>query len=295
MLEDIHRRTGLRFRQLGSIDRNDRAVIERVLPIAREWVPLVGADVKSGLYFLFLSRFAAPYIDDISLWARSAADKRDRDLLAQILNVLISPKTAERIWELFRTLEPNDFDPLLLATFARMPKTTEQALARIMDDLRSFGDRIARGDHIRSFNTAAFTVYSRLKDSRVREWFSQYVHSSDPDLRALARWSVRRRKGRLPASCHILQASPDIGREVYSTEIDAGEWLGFLHALGHAFGIRFPSEAQMRAVFETLSRTQWVVMDVSTSDKGPLEVWFREEDEATLEIRILRPYPGTIQ
>jgi hypothetical protein len=138
VLDDIFRRTGLRFPHLASIDRNDREVVQAIFPVVKEWVTRVpSSNLRSALYMQFLTPHAAPYLDDIIEWASTVNSKVDRDLFTQILRALVTPKTAKRIWNQCGTLDPTDaLASRLFARLSRMTGTAGEVIPRILDALR---------------------------------------------------------------------------------------------------------------------------------------------------------------
>jgi len=173
VLEDIFRRTGLRFRYLASIDRNDRALMQRILPIAREWVASASKEMQRDLYMQFLTPFALPYLEDIVQWAPSVTTRVDKELFTQILRVLVTSKTARRIWAVFRTLERTGLDFMLLARLARVASVSDEVVEHILEFLRSVAERIEHGELVRTFAMSALQEYSRLRHPKVKEWFRQ--------------------------------------------------------------------------------------------------------------------------
>src|ERR1039458_6409515 len=87
ILDDIYRRTGLRFRHLGSIDRNQLDVMRRILPIVREWANSGPEEIRGALYFSFLTPAALPYLDDILIWAQKERAPVAREVLTQVMRL----------------------------------------------------------------------------------------------------------------------------------------------------------------------------------------------------------------
>src|SRR5271166_872459 len=177
VLDDIFRHTGLRFRHLASIDRNDRSLIARILPIAKEWIDSGSTRITGGLYTQFMTPLSLPYLDDVLRWASKETDPVDREILTQILRLLVTPRTARRIWEVFRGLAPTQSDPLLLAKLAKSPSVRDEVVIPILEYLRSASQRIDRGERIRTFGMGVLREYSRVRHAAVREWFARYLDS----------------------------------------------------------------------------------------------------------------------
>lgn len=116
--------------------------------------------------------------------------------------------------------------------------------------------------------------YSQLTDNEIQRWFEQYINSSDPDLRKLARQS-NGIKPVLPAGCFVVSGSPNPLSVILSTEIDSARISDFVSELERDLGAEFPPGFKSSQVLENLSELKWVVADVLDSKGGPLEVWFR--------------------
>lgn len=166
ILDDIFRRTGLRFRYLGSIDRNDRELMRRILPIARGWVFSSSGSIRGALYFQFLTPDALPYLEDILAWAETEKSRVDREVLTQVLRLIVNSKTASRIWEVFQRLDPTDSDPLLLAKLAAIPSVADEVAVRITQFLHSAAKRIDSGELVRTFAGGPLQEYARVRHPR---------------------------------------------------------------------------------------------------------------------------------
>ena len=289
ILDDIFNRTGLRFRYLASIDRTDREVMQKILPVVKEWVPRVPSNMRAALYIQFSTSYASPYLDDVILWASRAQSESEKDLFTQILRVLVTPKTAKRIWDQCGRLDPTDaLTSRLFARLSRMASTSSEVIPRIVDALRSFGERICQGEKIRTFALGPLLDYSRLSDERIRQWFEHYLDSPDPDLRKLARQSIGI-KSTLPAGSYVTRGSPNRSTVVVSTEIDSARISDFVSELEHDFGVQFPPGFESGQIWENLSESRWVVINTLGSKRGPMEVWFRIEASNTIQVWVVTP------
>jgi len=285
--DDIFRRTGLRFQSVASIARNDRDVIERILPIAREWVLSSSGGLRRALLFhAFLTPHALPYLDDVLEWSTTPASKFERELFTQILRVLVTSKTARRIWTTFQKLEPTDSDPLLLTRLARVASISDEVVEPILKFLGSTAERIAQGELVRTFATGPLSEYVKVRHPRVKEWFAQYLKSSDPELRALARRS-NGIKPVLHEGCRIARGMPDHSRLILSTEINSHRLGDFLRELERDMGAEFVPVLQPDQIVENLTERKWLVADAWRSTRGPLELWLRLEDTTTVEAWVI--------
>lgn len=290
VLDDIFHHTGLRFPHLASIDRNDREVVQKILPVVKEWVPRVpNSALRSALYMQFLTPYAAPYLNDVIEWASNVNSRVEGDLFTQILCILATPETAKRIWNQCGILDPTDaLVARLFTTLSRMPSVSSEVVSRILDALRNFGERVSRGEQIRTFGMGPLEDYSRLRDDKIQQWFEQYIDSPDPDLRKLARRS-NGIKSVLPAGSYVASGPPNPLKVVLSTEIDSARISDFVSELERDLGVEFPPGFESSQVLENLSESKWVVVDVLGSKRGPLEVWFRAEASNTVEVWVVTP------
>jgi len=229
----------------------------------------------------FLTPAALPYLEDILGWAETEQSPVNREVLTQVMRLIVTPKTAGRIWEVFHKLDPTDSDPMLLSKLAAATSTSEQAVGRILEFLRWAAERIDRGERVRTF-AGPLQEYSRVRNPKVREWFNHYVESPDTDLRAMARRS-NRIKSTLPAGCRVVRGTPDHSRVISSTEIDSDQLAGFLRDLERDLGAEFVPSPQPDQVVENLTERRWLIIDVWRSKRGPLELWLRLEDTCTIE------------
>jgi hypothetical protein len=288
ILEDIFRRTGLRFRKLGGIDRNDREVMQQILPIVKVWIASSSGPVRGALYFQFLTPAALPYLEDVLAWAAEEKSAVDREVLTQILRLIVTPKTAKRIWEVFQRLDPTGSDPLLLSKLVNAASVSDEVAERIMQFLNLAVARIDHGELVRTFARGPLQEYSRVRHPKVKAWFQQYLQSADPDLRAMARRSSRI-KSVLPAGCRVVRGAADRSRLVLSTEIDSDRLVDFLRELDRDLGAEFLFGIQPDQVVENLTERKWFVSDATHSKRGPLELWLRLEDAGTTEAWVVGP------
>jgi hypothetical protein len=291
VLDDIFRRTGLRFRHLASIDRNDHSLIVRILPIAKEWVDSASTRITGGLYAQFMTPLSLPYLEDVLRWASKETDPVDREILTQILRLLVTSRTARRIWEVFRGLAPTQSDPLLLAKLAKSRSVSDEVVIPILEYLRSASERIDRGERIRMFGMGVLGEYSRVRHPKVREWFSRHVDSDDPDLRLMAR-RTRGLKTELPKSCQVYRESPNPKALLFSTEIDSDSLGTFVQEKARELGFEALPGERCNEIVENLSEQHWVVCDLGHRAQGPLEIWLRLEDQGTIQVWIVQVTVG---
>jgi len=286
VLDDIHRRTGLKFHHLASIDRNQVEVMDRILPIIKEWINTGPEEIREALYFSFLTPAALPYLDDTLAWAQRERSSVSREVLTQVMRLIVTPKTASRIWEVYKGLAPTDSDPMLFSKLAAAASVSDQVVERILEFLRSVTRRIDHGERVRGFALGPLQEYSRVRHPKVREWFSHYLESPDPDLRGMARRSSGI-KPMLPEGCRVVRGTPDHSRVVLSTEIDSDRLSHFMRDLERDLGAEFVSGLQPTRVAENLTERSWIVSDVLRSKRGPLELWLRLEDSTTVEVWVV--------
>lgn len=260
--------------------------MEKILPIAREWINSGPEQLSGALYFQFLTPAALPYLDDVLTWAKTERSPVEREVLTQVIRLIVTPKTASQIWEVYKGLDPTDSDPMLLSKLAGAASVSDQVVERILKFLRSVTERTDGGERVRSFALGPLQVYSRVRHPKVRERFSHYTESLDSDLRAVARRSSGI-KAMLPKSCRFVSGTPDHSRTILSTEIDSDRLADFLQELERDLGVEFIPDFRPDRVAQSLTKRKWVVCDVVRSNRGPLDLWLRLEDSSTIEARVV--------
>jgi len=279
ILDDIQRRTGLGFKHLASIDRNQVDIMAKILPIVKEWIYSGPKEIRGALYFEFLTLAALPHLEDILAWARTEQTPLDREVLTQVMKVLVNPKTAKRIWQVYQELDPTDSEPLLLTRLVRVASIANPVADRIVDFLKSTTDHIELKS---TLPKSALQEYSRVRHPKVRAWFARYLESPDPDLRAMAKRSNGIRP-KIPEGCQVVRGAPDRSHLILSTEIDYYRFADFLRELKRDLGAEFLPNFDPEGVTDNLSESKWVVCDVVSSKRGPLDLWLRLEDPSTIE------------
>jgi len=101
IVAEVQKRTGLVFPWIDSMNTRDRSVANAVLPILKEWVPVVEAtNIRHALFARFHTPHAYPHMDSIVGWWESEKDALCESCLVQVLAVLARPRDAERLWSL---------------------------------------------------------------------------------------------------------------------------------------------------------------------------------------------------
>lgn len=286
ILRDIEKRTGLVFNHLQNITANDEA-LRLVLPIAAEWIPLVTRQMRFALYFLFTTTCAAPYLEQIIQWRETETHELSMQSLTQALSILVTPTTARQIWERFRVLTPDGLEVMLIAKLLDTEVGDEVFDGRVSAYLNHAAVRIERGDPVKTFCYGILEFYATVRHRKMREWFSQYVDSTDKNLRRLAQKSVRRSTP-LPKGCWATQDLPDLRREIFSTEVDGEEFPSLIRLFAKDYGAKFPPAVRSGQVIDTLPETGYVVCSADSERDGPLELWLRLESVDSVEVRLLR-------
>jgi hypothetical protein len=286
ILDDIYRRTGLRFRHLGSIDRNQLDVMRRILPIVREWANSGPEEIRGALYFSFLTPAALPYLDDILIWAQKERAPVAREVLTQVMRLAVTPKTGRRIWEVYKGLDPTDSEALLLSKLAGVDSVSGEVIERIVRFLKSVEKRTENGELVRTFAMGPLGAYSKVRHPVVKAWFKRYLGSPDPELRAMARCSDGV-KPVVPAGCHVVKGKPNHSRLILSTEVDSHELIKFLRQIDEELGAEFLRGIPADAVVESLNGRDWLVCDATGSKRGAMQLWLRLDDATTIEAQIV--------
>lgn len=277
ILTDIKARTGLSFAVLGGgIPTRDKEVARAVLPVLVPWVDTVDVpNIRLGIYFCFRTPHAYPFIDKLIDWWEKETDFLCLNMLGVILSKVLKEREAERVWRSCRQDEHRRRDFMLLAKLATFPSVAaevKEELVHSLDESQPIGN---------------LEVISKVDDPRIREWFISRVHSTNTDLRNVARRVIARGK-KLPREVQLPVAPPDRSAEIYSTEIDLEELGATLKQFERELGVRIPRGLQSIGFLASLEVDRWIMVPTRSNAEEPLEIWLRLEDIDTVEVVLTR-------
>lgn len=287
ILDSIHARTGLSFRRLGGVDTAQPDIAAKVLPVLREWVPLVTEPhIRHGIYSRFDTPFAVQHVDDLLSWWQAEEDALITSSLTMALTTVVTEATAARVWGQMSRQPITPSDHGLVARLASFPEIADRVLPVILSFLDGVQLRIDRGERVYDFALAALISYSRVPEHRVREWFARHANSGDSDLRGLAR-KANRHGLKLSREFRMVAAPPDPSRELYSAEVTFLEFGQSISGLADSFGIQLPATVRTGKILDALKEDLWVVCRVQ-GNVGSVEMWLRREDFDTVEVWFTR-------
>lgn len=316
ILRDIEARTGLSFMHLDGIDTCDRSIAEAVLPVLKEWVPLVREDnIRGGLYHRFGTANAHPHLDSLIEWWKHESEKINAGTLTWAIVQAAKPADGERLWKLCQELPPKPGHYALLAKLATFPAVEREVKDRLVEALehlkvqmpRRFDDKLIaelgpltpeerkaklqllfhEAEEDESLTVGDVQHISQVNDPRIRKWFEGQVNSPNPGLRLVARRAVKRGK-RLPRGVWYADHLPDRRAEIFSTEVDLEELRPFLAQLAKEIGLEIPAPVRTGRFLDRIDVDRWVVAPTQTTQGEPAELWFRLEDVDVVEIAAIR-------
>jgi hypothetical protein len=287
ILRDIEKRTGLVFNHVQNIAAADDEALSLILPIASEWIPLTAQPMRFVLYFLFKSKCAVPYLEQILQWRESETDELSIQGLTQALSILVTPSTARQIWDRFRVLTPDGLEVMLIVKLLDTNIGDEVFDDRISIFLNQTAARIERGDPVKTFAYGYLEFYAKVRHRKVREWFSHYVESTDKDLRRLALKSSGRTSP-LPKGCWATHELPDLRRELFSTEVDGDDLPSLVIKLAKDYTAKFPPSVRSGQIVDALPDIGYVVCLAESKKSGPMELWLRIESSDSVEVRLIQ-------
>jgi hypothetical protein len=276
ILADIETKTGLSFVKVGGIPTRDKAVADAVLPVLVKWAESVDIpNGRLGIYHRFGTPHAYPFIDKLIRWWEEETDPLCINMLGVILSRILKQREAERVWAFCRRNAGRRRDFMLLtklATFPTVAAEVKEELVRALDESQPIGD---------------LEIISKVDDPHIREWFIARVHSTNTDLRNVARRVVARGK-KVPREVQLPAAPPDRSTEIYSTEIDLEELGPILKQFERELGVKIPRALQSVGFLASLDVDRWIMVPTRSKAEEPLEIWLRLEDIDTVEVAVTR-------
>jgi hypothetical protein len=282
ILEDIRNKTGYSFLHIDGIVTRERHVAEAVLPVLREWVPVVSEDEYRGAMIQrFLTPHAHRYMDELIDWWQSERNPLNSTALTQIIASLAQPEDAERLWHLCRASPPKPLQYLLLAKLAKFPAVAREVKDTLVAALRN--TRLTIGE---------LQYISKVRDPRIRDWFELQLDSSNAYVSKLARNVVECWKT-LPEAVAPAAIPPDRRAEIYSTEVELEEVPQLLQQLRKELGLKIPAGIRKPTFLEALEPDRWALISSVTVNSKPANLWFRMEDLDTVEIVLTSDEAGS--
>jgi len=277
IMDDVARRTGLRFRQLGGIPTKDAGVARLVLPVLKEWPDRVPfGNTRCAIYMVFGTTFAHDYFDDIVRWWKQETDKLILSFLTQVVGIVMRSSDAQLVLGLTRTLPTGGMECLLWSKLAAFPAVAEEAKLELLNRLQSG-----------SASMQDLSFISKVNDARINSWFASRVDSDNKHLRVIARRVADRGK-RLPAGLLLSDVAPNVSDAIVSTEIDLVALPKLLSSIEQQQSKKLPSAIRNARFLSAIAVDQWVYFELNGQDGGPARLWFRLECVDVVEVALTR-------
>ncbi len=280
ILEDIRQKTGYSFVRIEGIPTRNREMAELVLPVLRDWVPLVTeSSLRGGIFHQFVTPHAHPFIDSLIQWWLGEPDRLNVVFLTHALATVAKPEDGERLWQLCKEQPPESRNYMLLAKLATLPSVERDVKALLAEALERSTLKLGDLQHI-----------ADVDDPRIRRWFEERTTSPDRRLRQLARKVVERGK-KLPRGVVLAASPPDRTAELFSTEADLEHVPRLLRQLSEDLRLRIPSGIRNAAFLSRLELDRWAVVSEVTANGAPANLWFRMEDVDAVEVVVTTNSP----
>lgn len=281
VLADVQQKTGLAFRRLGCIDKNNPAVANAVLPVLELWIERV-PELRGTIFLLFATPHAAKWANLLIRYWETERDPINSMILTSCLCETLQPTQAARVFDLVSQRPPdsNSFRLLAkLAEFASVERQVKDHLVKVLDDP--------------NLRAAELTYISKVRDPRMTEHFKKRLNSSDKNVRLLARRVLARAQKRLRGVPYAT-GQPNRLHELFSTEIDIDELDSAVHDLAKRLGIlpTGPLKNPTRLI-EGAELDRWVVVELKGDNGMDASVWLRLEDIDTVELVATRTTEST--
>ncbi|MFN7172997.1 MAG: hypothetical protein ACK4P3_09480 [Fimbriimonadaceae bacterium] len=283
ILEDIKNRTGVNVPSISFLNRLDKVRAAVLLPIIKEWIARCEHfPLRTFLYRCFGTPHAREYLDDLLAWHEIEPLGRSLSEINQALALIVTDENAKKVWEAMKRRPPTPEHYVLLAKLAKLPSTEVEVREHLVKSLYE-NPRLETHD---------LRYLSSVDDRRITDWFETKIDSPNAELRILAKRIVARRKKQPPDLRESLSA-PNRSKELFSTEVDIDDLKGLLPRLSMQFGLRLNSSITSGNFAYGASLDTWLVT-VTLSERGEaLALWFRLEDEQTIEIVLTESPEGT--
>lgn len=275
IMDDVARRTGLRFRQLAGIPTKDAGVARLVLPVLKEWPDRVPfGNIRCAIYMVFGTTFAHDYFDDIVRWWKQETDDLDLSFLTQVVGIVMRPSDAQLVLHLTRTLPTGGMECLLWSKLAAFPSVAEEARLELVKRLQSV-----------SASMQDLSFISKVDDPRINSWFASHVDSSNKHLRVIARRVVDRGK-RLASGLLLSDIGPDVTKAIISTEVDLAALPKLFSSIEQQMAKKLPSSIRSTRFLSAIAVDQWVYFELNGQDGGSARLWFRLECVDVVEVAL---------
>ena len=251
-----------------------------MFPILVEWVPKVDVHTRTSIYSRFCSPAAVQYVDELIAWARAETYGLAREILTQKLSQVARPSNCERIWLAMRELAPTGSDPILLAKLSTFPKVAVLVAQSVRSRLSAFETRIHNGEPIKTFGLGYLREYAKVHNPEVQAWFQQFEYSPDPDLRRLVA-RVAAKKSILPKDWLSHSQVPEDAIEIFSTEVEVGQFRPTLTSVLKTHGIKLSTKFKVDRILEALPQDTWLACQTGQPN---MELWLRWEDEDLVHV-----------
>ena len=281
LLSDVWQQTGLRFRHIGGISTHDDKIAEVVLPILARWVDfLLESGVRAEVYSRFDTRAARQFLGEILAWWRKEEDLMSKDVLVQVLEVLVTKSNATQIWKSFLDMNCPRVRLTLLRKLAEQPEISGEVRATILYQLQTFPD-----EKIAELTTRQLLGIAKIGDPAIEAWFASQRDTTNPRLmKVISQIAPESRQHRILIP--YTNSFPDQFPELASLEIDLQDFRAILKEQAKRLNFKIPEELLSLNLFDAWEPDRWTQVALQTPDYRVLSLWLRLKDETAVEIRV---------
>lgn len=275
IVEDIYRRTGVRYQRVQGIPTDDEGVSRAVLPILAEWLEAgCREDVRAGIYVCFANGHAKPFFDFfLEMLSREEAAGHGVDALMGLLAHIAKDSDVPEVWQAIRPKKPSG----AWYEVAAVLSNRKTAPAEIATELRRQLDE--------GLPVGVVQLIAGSRSPRIRDWFKGQLDSKNADLARVAN-RVAGRKPSPPPDVVYPASAPPRSAELESCEIGIDDMRAMLSEYKKRWGLKLPPWVQNKRKLEFLDVEETVSIRVLSKSGTAYQLWLRLEDYDTIELRL---------
>ena len=274
LVEDIYKRTGVKYQRVQGIPTDDEGVSRTVLPILAEWLQAgCRPGGRHGIYACFANGHARPYVNLLlELLEKEEPVGYGVDVLMQLLARIAKDSDVPKLWNAMRSKKPSAEWYAAAATLSNR----KTAPAEIVVELRR---------HLDAGLPVPVQLIARSRSPRIRDWFRGQLDSKNSVLARVAN-RVAGKKPPPPPDVVYPAAEPLRSAEVESCEIDIEDLRTMLSEFRTRWGLRLPAWIQNKRKLEFLDVDEAASIRVMSKNGTAYQLWLRLEDYDTIELRL---------
>ena len=164
---------GCRFSGLEQIDTGNPFYMHDVLKVLRKWLSEIKDQrTREPLLFMFNTRHAHPFIEDVIRWWTDEEIRLGRDILSQALCLIVDSKHAEAVWRVLRERRTDIGQYDLASKLAELPPTLREVrkyLAEVVESEILLNNKPPQ--------ISSLDAISKVQDPRIQSWFLKQTNS----------------------------------------------------------------------------------------------------------------------